>query len=118
MWPAKSSTLTGVESRQLSPSSRGDLEPKRAKQSLGNMSLTDGAVAVLFDPPYGVDDLSTKLKHVIDVIAPNLVLGVCDRISSPCDVRRTEEVVAVSMNTTAAKEGVGGTNRRRPWFPR
>ncbi|MFW5777519.1 MAG: hypothetical protein ACOCZB_09570, partial [Spirochaetota bacterium] len=47
---------------------------------------------ILFDELYPLEDLLAQAQKVIDLFAPNLILGISDEISSTGDIFRIPEV--------------------------
>ena len=62
------------------------------KEALGDMFLLDGIPAVYFDEVFPVETLIECTQQVIDLFAPNLVLGISDEISSTGDLERVRLV--------------------------
>ncbi len=78
--------LDGVEA--ITPKPQGDVTLEEAKEHLGDMIMLDGIPAVYFDDTYSEDVLIDCVHKIIDLFAPNLVLGISDEISSTGDIER------------------------------
>jgi len=88
---AQESGLDGLEA--LTPEPQGDMTLEDIKEALGdNMILVDGIPAVYFDETYPLQTLIDSTKKIIDMFAPNLVLGISDEISSHGDIERIRVV--------------------------
>lgn len=87
---ARETGLDGIEA--ITPKPQGDVELEEVKEALGEMHLIDGIAAILFDPVYPVDQLLEQAQKVIDLFAPNLILGISDEISSTGEIERIREV--------------------------
>ncbi len=78
--------LDGVEA--ITPKPQGDVTLEEAKEHLGDMVMLDGIPAVYFDDTYPEEVLVECVHKIIDLFAPNLVLGISDEISSTGDIER------------------------------
>lgn len=79
--------LDGIEA--ITPLPQGDVTLEEVKQYLGDdMFLIDGIPAVYFDKEFSEEILSECVEKIIDLFAPNLVLGISDEISSTGDIER------------------------------
>lgn len=78
--------LDGIEA--ITPFPQGDVTLEEVKENLGNMFLIDGIPAVYFDETYSIEDLQKCVYRIIELFAPNLVLGISDEISSTGDIER------------------------------
>lgn len=78
--------LDGIEA--ITPKPQGDVTLEEVKQHLGNMFLIDGIPAIYFDKTFSEEILIECVEKVIDLFAPNLVLGISDEISSTGDIER------------------------------
>ena len=87
---ARETGMDGIEA--ITPKPQGDVELEEVREALGDMYLIDGIAAILFDELYPLDDLLEQAQKVIDLFAPNLILGISDEISSTGDIFRIPEV--------------------------
>lgn len=82
--------LDGIEA--ITPLPQGDITLEEAKEGLGDMFMVDGLPAVYFDKTYDVEVLKETTHKLIELFAPNLVLGISDEISSTGDIERIRVV--------------------------
>ncbi len=87
---ARETGMDGIEA--ITPKPQGDVELEEVREALGDMYLIDGIAAILFDELYPLEDLLEQAQKVIDLFAPNLILGISDEISSTGDIFRIPEV--------------------------
>ena len=87
---AKECNLDGIEA--VTPIPQGDVSLAEAKEAMGDMYMVDGIAAILFDERYSEDDLLNQAREVIELFAPNLILGISDEISSTGDIERVRLV--------------------------
>ncbi|MEG0691881.1 MAG: uroporphyrinogen decarboxylase family protein [Oscillospiraceae bacterium] len=78
--------LDGIEA--ITPIPQGDVTLEEAKENLGDMIMIDGIPAVYFDETYPVEVLVECVHKIINLFAPNLILGISDEISSTGDIER------------------------------
>ncbi len=78
--------LDGIEA--ITPIPQGDVTLEDVRENLGEMVLLDGIPAVYFDEIYPVEVLVECVHKILDLFAPNLVLGISDEISSTGDIER------------------------------
>jgi uroporphyrinogen-III decarboxylase len=91
---AKDTGLDGIEA--ITPLPQGDVTLEEIKEALGNdMFLVDGIPAVYFDDTYSVTTLVDCVHKIIDLFAPNLILGISDEISSTGDIERISTVTEI-----------------------
>jgi len=92
---AKETGMDGLEA--LTPVPQGDVTLQEIRAALGDgQILIDGIPCTHFMPQHSTDEVADITKEIIDLFAPNLVLGISDEISPPGDiekVRRVSEVV-------------------------
>jgi hypothetical protein len=63
------------------------------KAALGDdIFLLDGIPAIYFDATFSVETLVACTEEIIELFAPNLVLGISDEISSTGDLERVRVV--------------------------
>jgi hypothetical protein len=82
--------LDGIEA--ITPAPQGDVTLEEVKEYLGDMILLDGIPAVYFDDTYPVAVLEECVHKILDLFAPNLILGISDEISSTGDIERIKLV--------------------------
>lgn len=82
--------LDGIEA--ITPKPQGDVELTEVKPFLKDMFLIDGIPAVYFDETYPVEVLTDCVKEILELFAPNLILGISDEISSTGDIERVRLV--------------------------
>lgn len=87
---AKETTLDAIEA--ITPLPQGDVTLEEMKEHLDGMYLIDGIPAILFDDVYPVEQLIKTTHRLIDLFAPNLVLGISDEISATGDIERVRIV--------------------------
>ncbi|MFC1479751.1 uroporphyrinogen decarboxylase family protein [Planctomycetota bacterium] len=88
---AQETGLDGIEA--ITPKPQGDVTLEETKEALGDdMFLLDGIPAVYFDTTFPEETLEECARRVIDLFAPNLVLGISDEISSTGDIERVRLV--------------------------
>ena len=76
----------------ITPVPQGDVTLREAKEAMGDMYMVDGIAAILFDERYSEAELLEQAAEVIDLFAPNLILGISDEISSTGDIERVKLV--------------------------
>lgn len=64
----------------LTPVPQGDVTLEEMKEHIGEKILLDGIPAVYFLPDYSREELMECVEKVVDLFAPNLVLGVSDEV--------------------------------------
>lgn len=93
---ARATGLDGLEA--LTPLPQGDVRLEEMKEALGEeMILVDGLPATHFLPQTSYQELERDTLRILDLFAPNLILGISDEISPPGDiekVRLVSEIVA------------------------
>ncbi len=83
--------LDGIEA--ITPVPQGDVTLEEVRENLGdNMFLLDGIPAVFFDEIYPVETLAECVHKILDLFAPNVILGISDEISSTGDIERVRLV--------------------------
>ncbi len=95
---ARETGIDGIEA--LTPLPQGDVTLQEIKAGLGDdMILIDGLPCTHFMPQHSYAEVADFTRQLIDLFAPNLVLGISDEISPPGDiekVRLVSELVEVS----------------------
>lgn len=88
---AQDTGMDGIEA--LTPVPQGDVTLKEIKQGLGDdMILIDGIPCTHFMPQHSYEEVAEFTKKIIDMFAPNLVLGISDEISQPGDIEKVRLV--------------------------
>ena len=82
----KETGLDGIEA--ITPVPQGDVTLEEVKEALGDMYLIDGLPAIYFDEIFPEEVLVECVHKIIDLFAPNLILGISDEISSTGDIER------------------------------
>ena len=97
---AQETGLDGIEA--ITPQPQGDVtleeiaEALRPKEAPGNeMFLLDGIPAIYFDDTFPVEVLVECTHRLIDLFAPQLILGISDEISSTGDMERVRIVAEI-----------------------
>lgn len=90
---ARDTGLDGIEA--ITPAPQGDVTLEETAAALGDMHLIDGIPAVYFDETFSEQTLIDCTKKVIDLFAPNLILGISDEISTFGDIERVRTVTKV-----------------------
>jgi hypothetical protein len=83
---AQSSGLDGIEA--ITPVPQGDVTLEETKEALGDTFLIDGIPAVYFDTTFSEQTLIDCTRRILELFAPNLILGISDEISSTGDIER------------------------------
>ena len=76
------------------------------KEGLGDhMYMIDGIPAIYFDETYPEEVLVECVHKILDLFAPNLILGISDEISSTGDIERIRLVGKIVDEYNAKLEG-------------
>jgi hypothetical protein len=75
----KQMKFDGIEA--ATPIPQGDVTIEEIKDALGNKILLDGIPALLFLDSYSTEELEKTTMKLLDLFAPNLILGISDEIS-------------------------------------
>lgn len=78
--------LDGIEA--ITPKPQGDVSLEEVHGYLGNMFLLDGIPAIYFDEEYPEQVLVECVYKILDLFAPNLILGISDEMSSRGNIER------------------------------
>ena len=88
---AKETGLDGIEA--ITPKPQGDVTLEEIKTALGDkLFLIDGLPAVYFDEIFPLSLLEECCRHIIELFAPRLVLGISDEISSTGNIERIRTI--------------------------
>ena len=98
---ARDTGLNGIEA--VTPIPQGDVTLEETKAALGDMVLLDGIPAVFFDTCFSEQTLTDCAKKVIDLFAPNLILGISDELSATGDIERIRLVTRIVDDYNAGK---------------
>jgi len=91
---AKETGMDGIEA--LTPVPQGDVTLQEIRAALGeNQILIDGIPCTHFMPQHSYDEVADITEEIIDLFAPNLVLGISDEISPPGDIEKVRLVSEV-----------------------
>jgi hypothetical protein len=83
------------------PGPQGDVSIPDLKQALGEKILIDGIPALLFEKQYGVDELVSATKQLLDLFGDNIILGVSDELPPTGDIERNyvvQDLIAKSYS--------------------
>jgi len=98
---ARDTGLDGIEA--ITPLPQGDVTLEETKAALGDMVLIDGIPAVYFDTHFSEQTLIDCAKRVMDLFAPNLILGISDEMSATGDIERIRLVTQVVDDYNAGR---------------
>ena len=98
---AKDTGLDGIEA--ITPAPQGDVTLEQVRESLGEMWLIDGVPAIYFDETFSEQTLLDCVRRLLDLFAPNLILGISDEISSTGDIERIRRVTEVVDDYNASR---------------
>ena len=90
---ARQTGLDGIEA--ITPIPQGDVTLEETKAALGDMWLLDGIPAIYFDRTFSEQTLSDCVKRILDLFAPNLILGISDEMSSTGLIGRIDLVTRI-----------------------
>jgi hypothetical protein len=80
----------GIEA--ATPLPQGDVTLEELKAAMGDTILLDGIPAILFLPEYSDEQLIEFATRVLDLFAPNLILGISDELPPPAEIRKVRLV--------------------------
>jgi hypothetical protein len=73
----------------LTPLPQGDVSLQEIKDALGDdLLLLDGIPCTDFMPDFPYEELRKRTLEILDLFAPNLILGVSDEPSPPADIEK------------------------------
>lgn len=98
----KQTGMDGIEA--ITPVPQGDVTLQEVHEALGDMYLMDGIPAIYFDKRYSEETLISCVQELLDLFAPNLILGISDEISSTGDIERIRLVGKLVDAYNAKKE--------------
>lgn len=90
---AQATGCDGIEA--LTPIPQGDVTIEEMKEALGDMVLLDGIPMTCFLPHEPIEELIETTHKIIELFAPNLILGVSDEPSPVCDIERVRLVAEI-----------------------
>lgn len=77
----------------LTPKPQGDVSLEEIKQALGDeLILLDGIPANLFMNQASNEDLIKKVDRLIELFAPNLILGISDELPANAEIEKVKSV--------------------------
>jgi len=88
----------------LTPRPMGDVTLEELSEHMGGKVLLDGIPAVLFLPPFTLEDVQACVERIVELFAPRLVLGISDELPMAADeegIRRLKWVVEYCRKTAA-----------------
>lgn len=94
--------LDGIEA--ITPIPQGDVTLEEVHENLGDMFLLDGIPAVYFDEEFPEEVLVDCVHKILDLFAPNLILGISDEISSTGNIERIRLVGKIVDEYNRAQE--------------
>jgi len=80
----------GIEA--ATPLPQGDVTLEELKEAMGDTILLDGIPAILFLPRYTDEELEAFARRVLELFAPNLILGISDELPPPADIEKVRLV--------------------------
>ena len=93
----------GIEA--ATPKPQGDVTLKEIHSHFGDkLFLIDGIAALLFEDSFPLKDLEQQTREVIDLFAPNLILGISDEISSRGNLERIRFVGRIVDEYNVSRE--------------
>jgi len=73
----------------LTPEPQGDVTLEQIKEALGDeLILVDGIPCTHFLPQHSYEEVEQFTLKILDMFAPNIVLGISDEISPPGDIEK------------------------------
>jgi len=72
----------------LTPQPMGDVSLEDTKAALGDLILIDGIPATDFLPTVKEDEFVGRVRRLLELFSPNLVLGISDEISPPGEIEK------------------------------
>jgi len=88
----------GIEA--ATPLPQGDVTLEELKAALGDTILLDGIPAILFLPQFSAEELLDFATRVLDMFAPNLILGISDELPPPADIEKVRLVTQLVEDYT------------------
>ncbi|MHA1682395.1 MAG: uroporphyrinogen decarboxylase family protein [Promethearchaeota archaeon] len=86
----------GIEA--CTPLPQGDVTEDEIKAGLGDKILLDGIPATLFLPQFPVERLKECVTRLLDLFAPNIILGVSDELPPNANINRLPLVTKLVNN--------------------
>ena len=65
----------------LTPKPQGDVTLEELQESVGNKTLLDVIPSIIFLPQYSMDYFKEYVQKVLEMFAPNIIVGVSDEVS-------------------------------------
>lgn len=76
----------------LTPEPMGDVSLEETRAALGDLILIDGIPATDFLPTVGEEEFVARVRRILELFSPNLILGISDEISPPGDIEKVRLV--------------------------
>ena len=76
----------GIEA--ATPLPQGDVTLEELKEAMRDTILLDGIPAILFLPQYTDEELEAFARRVLELFAPDLILGISDELPPPADIEK------------------------------
>jgi hypothetical protein len=89
----KETHFDGIEA--ATPLPQGDVTLEEIKEGLGDKILLDGIPAIYFLPDQPLQELEACAAGILEMFAPNLILGVSDEVPPPADIERVRLVADI-----------------------
>jgi len=86
----------GIEG--ATPLPQGDVTLEELKEAMGETILLDGIPAILFLPRCSDEEVAGFATRVLDLFAPNLILGVSDELPPPADIEKVRLISELVAN--------------------
>jgi len=74
------------------PLPQGDVTLEELKEAVGDKLILDGLTCLHFMPTYSYQELAEFTVRLLDLFAPNVILGISDEISPPGDIEKVRLV--------------------------
>jgi hypothetical protein len=90
---AKETGLDGLEC--VTPTPQGNVTLEELKDGLEGMMLSDGVPATHFMPYTGEEELKKFVQKLLDLFAPNIIVGISDMMPPDGSIERVRTVGAI-----------------------
>jgi hypothetical protein len=77
------------------PLPQGDVTPEELREAVGDKIILDGLTCLHFLPEYSYQELEEFTLRLLDLFAPNVILGISDEISPPGDIEKIRLVTEI-----------------------
>ncbi|MBS7624397.1 MAG: hypothetical protein QXS10_06995 [Candidatus Bathyarchaeia archaeon] len=95
---AKETGLDGLECVPPEPQGNVTLKELREELKLNGMILVDGIPAIYFLPIFDVNRLKSFVYDLLDLFAPNIIVGISDMLPPDGDIERVRLVGEIVAN--------------------